>query len=135
MGPYQEHIMLLLQRRFNALREISRLTAELAESVSRNDQVSAALLIQMRQDEMAKVDACQNTIWLMAEKEPRYAPQIRELMTSDPFAVRPPGSFEEQQIFEIRQKTSRLIKDIQEKDRYLNLRVGGKRSYYFKTGN
>lgn len=130
----KERIMLLLQKRFNALREVSRLTAELAESVSRNDQVSASLLIQMRQDELAAVEACLSEIWLMAETEPGYAPFIRELVTSDPFAVRPPGSLEEQKIFEIRQKTSRLIKDIQEKDRYLNLRVGGNRSYY-KTNN
>lgn len=130
----KERIMLLLQRRFSVLREISRLTGEVTESVSRNDQVSAGLLIQMRQEEIVKVDACQEEIRLMAEKEPGHAPLIRELITSDPFTVRSPGSFEEEKIFEIRQKTSRLIKDIQEKDRYLNLRVGGNRSYY-KTGS
>lgn len=135
MGLDKERIMLLLQRRFSVLREIDHLTMELQDSVSRSDQVSASLLLQMRADEMAKVDDCQRNIWLMAEKEPEYAPVIREFMMSDPFAVRPPGSFEEQKIFEIRQKTDRLIKEIREKDRNLNLRVGGDRSYYAKTNN
>lgn len=133
MGLDKERIMLLLQKRYNALREVGRITGELADCVSRGDQVSVSLLIQMRQDELVQVDVCQNEIGLMAEKKPEYAPAIRELITSDPFAVRPPGTFEEQKIFEIRQKTSGLIKEIQEKDRYLNLRVGGNRSYYAKT--
>lgn len=135
MGPNGEQIMLLLQRRFNALREISRLTEELQEAISRNDQVSASLLMEMRAEEMAKVESCQSDIWLMAEKEPEYAPVIRELMMSDPFAVHPSDSFEEQKIFELRQKASVLIKDIQEKDRNMNLRVAGDRSYYAKTNN
>lgn len=130
----KERIMILLQRRFNALREISRLTGELLESASRNDKVSVSLLLQMREDEMAKVDDCQANIWLMAEEKPENALAIRELVTSDPFASHPPGSFEEQKIYEIRQKTSGLIKEIQDKDRNLNLRVGGDRSYY-KTAN
>lgn len=135
MGPNGEQIMLLLQRRFNALREISRLTEELQEAISRNDQVSASLLMEMRAEEMAKVESCQSDIWLMAEKEPEYAPVIRELMMSDPFAAHPSDSFEEQKIFELRQKASVLIKDIQEKDRNMNLRVAGDRSYYAKTNN
>ena len=135
MGPNIEQIMLLLQRRYNALREISRLTEELQEAISCSDQVSASLLMEMRADEMAKVESCQSDIWLMAENKPEYAPVIRELMRSDPFAAHPSGRFEEQKIFELRQKTSVLIKDIQEKDRNMNLRVYGDRSYYAKINN
>ena len=46
MGPNIEQIMLLLQRRYNALREISRLTEELQEAISCSDQVSASLLME-----------------------------------------------------------------------------------------
>ena len=74
MGPNIEQIMLLLQRRYNALREISRLTEELQEAISCSDQVSASLLMEMRADEMAKVESCQSDIWLMAENKPEYAP-------------------------------------------------------------
>lgn len=133
MKPDLEEIMILLQRKYNILREINRITAELQEAVSRNDQVSASLLLQMRGDEMAKVDVCMEKIWLMAEMGPEEAGIIRELVIADPFAARLPGSFEEQKICEIRQKTISLIKDIQEKDRNLNRRVGGDRSYYSKT--
>lgn len=129
-----EHIMILLQRRYNVLREIKRLTDELDEAVSRNDQVSVSLLLKMRAEEMDKSEACQENIWLMAEEGPEEAQAVRKLLKSDPITARPSGSFEEQKIYEIRQKTIKLIKDIQEKDRNINRRVGGDRSYYSKAG-
>lgn len=70
---------------------------------------------------------------MMSEKGSEAASAVRELMRSDPAAVRPTGSFEEQKIYEIRRKTEKLIKVIQEKDRNLNRRVGGGQSYYVKT--
>ena len=47
-----EQIMILLQRRYRAFQEISRLTSELGEAVSRRDEVSASLLLEMRADEI-----------------------------------------------------------------------------------
>ncbi len=70
----------------------------------------------------------------MAQAGPEAAYAIRQLITSDPAAAPPSESFEEQKIYEIRRKTTALIKEIQEKDRILNRRVGGERSFYAKTG-
>ena len=53
-----EQIMILLQRRYRAFQEISRLTSELGEAVSRRDEVSASLLLEMRADEISVVDTC-----------------------------------------------------------------------------
>jgi len=128
-----ERIMILLQRRYNALREIDRLTDELQDSISRNDEVSASLFLDMRGEELAKCDECQNEIWLMAENKPECGPALRNMMKCDPFAVSPSGSFEERKIYEIRQKSLKLIEKIQEKDKRMNRRVGGDKSYYART--
>lgn len=128
-----EQIMILLQRRYRAFQEISRLTSELGEAVSRRDEVSASLLLEMRADEISVVDTCYRKIWDMAQAGPEAAYAIRQLITSDPAAAPPSESFEEQKIYEIRRKTTVLIKEIQEKDRILNRRVGGERSFYAKT--
>lgn len=128
-----EQIMILLQKRYRAFQEISRLTSELGEVVSRRDEVSASLLLDMRADEISVVDSCYRKIWDMARLGPEAANIIRQLITSDPAAAPPSGSFEEQKIYEIRRKTTVLIKEIQEKDRILNRRVGGERSFYART--
>ena len=56
MGLDLEQVMVLLQRRYNFLREIKRLTADLQDAVSREDSVSAGLILQMRADEMENID-------------------------------------------------------------------------------
>lgn len=87
----------------------------------------------MRAEEIENTERCQQEIWLMAEKGQEEAGMVRQLMTSDPAAARPPGSFEEQKIYEIRRKSRTLLKEIQERDRMLNRRVGGDKSFYGKT--
>ena len=72
-----ERIMLLLQKRLNGMQEMKRLTGELLESASRNDQVSLGLILQMRADEMARLEAAGEQIWLMAEQGPEEAGQVR----------------------------------------------------------
>ena len=45
-------VMVLLQRRYNDIREIHKLTKELAEALARNDDVSTSMILQMRAEEM-----------------------------------------------------------------------------------
>ena len=56
MGLDTAKVMVLLQRKYNAIREISRLTKDLGEAFTRNDDISAAMLLEMRAEEMAKVE-------------------------------------------------------------------------------
>ena len=51
-----ERIMILLQRKYGAIQEILRLTKELEEIVNRNDGISAAMILQLRGDEMVKAE-------------------------------------------------------------------------------
>jgi len=127
-----EQVMLLLQRRHNSLKEIDRLTDELRDTFARRDEVSASLLLEMRAEEIAKVDDCVGRIWDLAGAGGEDAAEIRRLMRSDPFSAPRTGCWEENKIFEVRRKTSELIKCLQEKDRRMNLSVGGEKSFYRK---
>ncbi len=128
-----EQIMILLQRQYRSLQEIGKLTNELQESLSRRDEVSASLLLDIRAQEIEKMEESRQLIWHMAEQNPEEAYIVRRLMTSDPAAARPSESFEEQKIYEIRRKFRELLEEIQKKDRVLNRRVGGDKSFYAKT--
>ena len=125
-----EQIMFLLQRRLNGMQEMKRLTGALLESASRNDQVSIGLLLQMRADEMARLEAAGERIWLMAEQGPEEAGQVRRLMSQEFLKAGRPEGFEEGRIFEIRSKTASLLNQVREADRRLNQSIGGGRSYY-----
>ena len=58
MALNKEKVMILVQRRLSLIQGISRLTAELADALSRRDEVSVNMLLQMRADEMGKLDEC-----------------------------------------------------------------------------
>ena len=49
-------ILILFQRRYNAICGVSRLTNELADALARNDEVSVTMVLGMRADEMARFD-------------------------------------------------------------------------------
>lgn len=124
-----EKIMILVQRKHNIIREMDRLTDDLGESVSRQDEVSASLILDMRAAEMAKCDECQGDLWDVVENSQNQQ-FLLEILKSDPFVTRNYGSFEEKKIFEIRQKTSKLLDTLKEKDKRISLRAIGEKSFY-----
>ena len=124
MGLDLEQVMVLLQRRYNFLREIKRLTADL------QDSVSAGLILQMRADEMENVENCQELIWRMAEEGQRENEDIHRLMSGEFLSMAEGMSYEEDKILKLRKKTAALIKEIQDADKIVNKRAAGTRSFY-----
>ena len=61
-----EQVMLLLQKRYNALKHVDELTDELRSAFDRHDEVSASLLLDMRAEEIAALDNCSGQIWDLA---------------------------------------------------------------------
>lgn len=76
-------VMILLQRKWNSIRELDRLTGEMEETFERNDGISAAMLLQLRQDEMLKIERCMEDIWQLGEVSPTASAKLRELIASD----------------------------------------------------
>ena len=122
-------VMILFQRRYNFIREIDRLTGELADAMDRSDEVSVSMVLQMRADEMAKFDDCTNDIWQMSRGDKDNLRKIRTLVQSDP-EKNTGESPEEKKIYEIRRKTQAVIDQVRVVDERLNRRAAGKESFY-----
>lgn len=125
-------LMVLLQRRYNFIREIHKLTKELEEALVRNDDVSTSMILQMRAEEMGKADDCTDMIWRLGEDDRKAQERLRLLMLSEPQedAGEEP---EEKKIFEIRRKTQTMIDEIREIDQRLSQKLAGEKSYYEKA--
>lgn len=122
-------VMVLLQRRYNAIREIHKLTGELAEALSRNDQVSVSILLQMRADEMANVDNCTDEIWQLGESDREAQKKLRLLMMSEPKEGMG-ETFEEKKIFETRARTQEILDETRTLDKKISRKLAGEKSYY-----
>lgn len=122
-------VMILLQRRYNSIREVDRLTKELEKMIARGDEVSTIMLLEMRAEELGKIDQCMEEIWEMGESDRENYEKLKVLMLSDP-AESAGNSQEEEKIFEIRRRTQGVLETVQRADQRLNQRLTGNKSYY-----
>lgn len=118
-----EEMEILLQRRYNSLREIDRLTGEMQDALSRGDEVSFSLLLDMRGEEMEKHQSCEEAIWKTARQGPEEAQAILQFMNTDPEKALKTAKPEERLLYEIRRKTVALVQKIQRQDQELNRRA------------
>lgn len=131
MGLDLERVMILLHRKWNSIREIERLTQELDETFGRNDGISAVMLLQLRADEMEKVERCMEEIWQLGEGSREAYEKLHELIESD-LDQAVGKTLEERKIFEIRRKTQKLLDELKVADQRLNQKMAGKKSFYKK---
>ena len=124
-----ERVMILLQRKYSAVQEMYRLTRELEEVVSRNDGISAAMVLQMRGDEMLRAEQCMEEIWQLGERDREIYEKVHMLVTSDLDSAAG-TTREEKKIYEIRRKTRSVLQQLQEIDQRLNRRLAGDQSFY-----
>ncbi len=124
-------VMILLQRKWNAIQEMNRLTREMEDTFARNDEVSVDMLLQLREDEMGKVDHCMEEIWQMGEGDAQVFGRLCQLIQSDPEEVSW-NTPEEKKICEIRKKTQSLLDELRKADQRLSQRMAGKKSFYKK---
>ncbi len=87
------------------------------------------LILEMRGEELGKIDQCMEEIWEMGVSDKGQNEILRDLLLSDP-VERVGKSREEEKIFEIRQKTEGILKSLRVVDQRLNQKLTGKKSYY-----
>lgn len=124
-------VMILLQRKWNAIQEMNRLTREMEDTFARNDEVSVDMLLQLREDEMGKVDRCMEEIWQLGEGDAQTYGKLRILLSSDLTEV-DWETPEEKKIYDIRRKTQSLLDELRKADQRLSQRMAGKKSFYKK---
>ena len=108
------------------LMEVSDLTKQLAEAVDRNDQVSANMLLSMREGPVQQ-------LYEMEQRLREYVSHMPEASAIRSHALlegASPEEREEQTLYEKNASYRRLLSSVLEDDKRLSLRLGGSKSFY-----
>ena len=118
-----------LSRRYSHISEICRMTQELGDSISRDDQVSIHIIIEMRGEEMDKADDCHRAIMLLTDNLPPKEKAFVErcLNTGDSSGIQ--GEFYGK-IAEISGNIRSVLSRCIEIDKVISCRTGGDQSFY-----
>lgn len=118
-----------LQKKYQHITEISNQTKEMADSISRNDRVSAQMLLAMRQEEMNQSDKCdKNIACLLDALSESQADQIREWMSGKNIVEN--KGFETKKICEISRHIRLSLEKTIAIDKGMSSRLAGKDSFY-----
>lgn len=121
-----EQVAILLQKRYNCLREAQRITKDMKESIARQDEVSVALLLNMRGEELAKYDAMNEELWKQASGGYTAFSELNRLLKTDPDQILAGKDPMEAKIVEIRKKTKKLIQDMQCEEKLIKRQITGR---------
>ena len=124
-----ENLAILCQRKYTFMKDVKNLTDEISEVLSGDDGYTAELLLDERMDKLRKVQDTTERIELLGEAGPKAAFMAHRLIFSEPEDI-VPETPDEKLVKEIRIKTRALIKELQDQDRRLNIRLAGDKSYY-----
>ena len=124
-----ENLAILCQRKYTYLKDLKSITDELTEILSGEDGYTVELLLDERMDKLKKVQDTTERIELLGEVGPKSAFAAHRLIFSEPEDIKPETP-DEKLVKEIRIKTRTLIRELQDQDRRLNMRLSGEKSYY-----
>ena len=117
-----------VQRNYMHMVEIERVTKDLADAMSRNDQEAVQLLMKMRQDELERFGETKQEIQLLVESGGEEKEKVRSwLRGEDQYQ---PENFEARKIKELNCQLSQVLDRTIAIDKVINLKVAGKDSYY-----
>ena len=115
-----------VQRNYMHMVEIERMTRELGDALSRNDQESAQLLIKMRQEDLTSEMKGEIQLLIQASGDE----QGKLLCWLKGESTYPPDSFEEKKIVELSCQLTQVLNRTIEIDKRVNSKLAGKDSYY-----
>ena len=121
-----------MKRTGNLLNEMEDLTKQMGEAIDRNDQVSLQMLIAMREEPLAKLQAADQAVRDQLEllTDRLEAAQLASMLNGGPPADT--GVRVQQQLCEQVASNNRRLKQIIELDRQLSQRLGREESAYWK---
>ena len=119
-----------MKRTGNLLNEMWDLTQQLGQSLDRDDQVSTQMLVAMREEPLAKLEAADQAIREQLESLPdrETAAQLAAILNGGPAAD--PAQQSQRLLCEQVASNKRRLKQVMELDRVLNQRVGRGKSVY-----
>lgn len=127
----QEALNLLIvqqKKKYLQLNEIMDTTVQLAEALSRDDEISVRMLIAMRETPVQEVMDTEARIRrLLSQALLDDGEHLRRLMRGNGMEPPKPG---EEALDEVSQKNYRLLSRIVALDKPLNLKIGKDQSFY-----
>ena len=121
-------ILKRVQRNYRHMVEIERVTKELADALSRNDQESVQLLMKMRQEELEQFMGTKQEIRMLVEAGGEEKEKLKSWLQGED--KHQPEGFEEKKLLEISMQIRQILKRTIDIDKMFNSRVAGKDSYY-----
>ena len=76
--PIYKEILTTLQKKYNYMTEVCRLTGEIEEALKRDDRISTQMLLAMRQEELDGIKKCDKDLHLLIESTPEVLRQWLE---------------------------------------------------------
>ena len=119
-----------MKRTGNLLNEVEDLGRQIGQAIDRNDEVSMRMLVAMREEPIAKLQAADQAVRDQLEALPdrEEAAQLAAILNgNDP---EEPGGRTQQMLCEQVAANNRRLKQIMELDRMLNQRMGREKSTY-----
>lgn len=130
-GEFLMEVAKLLQKKYGHMVEVERLTEEMAQTLSRNDKVSARLVLGMRGEELQKIMECDKRLFLFRENA---LPKMKDWLRKALNGKNEVSSEEYGKEGALVARLSGNIRSIWEKimviDRHMNKRLAGKDSFY-----
>ena len=119
-----------MKRTGNLLNELADLTQQLGQSIDRNDQVSIQLIIAMREEPLAKLQAAEQARREQLEALPdrEEAGQLAAVLNGGPLADGEGGALK--MLSDQVAQNRRRLKQVMDLDRVLNQRMGREKSVY-----
>lgn len=119
-----------MKRTGNLLNELEDLTRQLGESIDRNDRVSAEMLIAMREEPLAKLQAADQAVREQLEALPDRdeARLLAAMLNGGP--PEEPNQQTQQMLCGQVAANNRRLKQVRELDRVLNQRLAREQSAY-----
>jgi len=118
-----------MQKKYQCMAEIERITREVGDFLSRNDQTSVQMLLGMRQDEMDNVDVFNRNIkCLISVLSPEEAVKVDDWMKGQENWI--PDSQISEKVIEKGKNIQQILKRTIEIDRFISTRIAGTHSFY-----
>lgn len=119
-----------MKRTGNLLNELWDLTQQLGESIDRNDQVSTQMIIAMREEPLGKLQAADQALREQLESLPEREDARRLAAMLNGGQPADPAQRTQQMLCEQVASNKRRLKQIMERDKMLNQRLGREKSAY-----
>ncbi len=129
-GELLTEIAKILQKKYTHMSEISRLTNEIAEELSRDDRVSVQMTLGMRGEELEKVKECDHKLHLFIDSaQPELEEWLTEVISGKTGSSEDYGK-EGSLITRLAVNTRNVWEKTMMIDRHMNKRLAGADSFY-----